>query len=147
LVEYALRPARETDVSSIRRLVHLGGINPTGLDWRRFIVAEMPSGGVVGCGQVKPHSGEVLELASIAVHPDHRRSGIATAIIRRLLAGTPRPLFLMCRSTLGRFYEEFGFRSIGADDMPLYFRRISRVAGLVESLARTGESLLVMKLQ
>lgn len=144
---YALRPARETDSASIRRLVLLGGINPTGLDWRRFVVAELPTGEVIGCGQIKPHGKQVLELASIAVHRDHRRRGVAAAVIRRLLEDAPRPLYLMCRSTLGPFYEKFGFRAIDREEMPVYFRRVTQVAGLIEALARAGETLLVMKLQ
>lgn len=144
---FTLRPARETDSGSIRRLVHLGGINPTGLDWKRFVVAELPSGEVIGCGQIKPHGNQVLELASIAVHPDHRRQGIAAAIIDHLVADSPRPLYLMCRSTLGPFYEKFGFRALDRDEMPVYFRRVTQVAGLIAALASAGETLLVMKLQ
>jgi hypothetical protein len=31
--------------------------------------------------------------------------------------------------------------------MPTYFRRMSQLAGIANTLARTGETLLVMKLQ
>ena len=34
-----IRPARETEAAQIRDLIHLVGINPIGLDWKRFVVA------------------------------------------------------------------------------------------------------------
>jgi hypothetical protein len=53
----------------------------------------------------------------------------------------------MCESSLGSLYEKFGFHSIDYDEMPRYFQRMSKLAGLVVSLARREERLLVMKLQ
>jgi N-acetylglutamate synthase-like GNAT family acetyltransferase len=141
----SLRPATSQDSGAIRRLVISGGINPTGLDWRRFVVAVSPQGEVIGCGQVKPHRDGSLELASIAVTPEWRGQGVARAIIERLLAENPGELYLMCRSSLGGLYEKFGFRVIQEEQMPRYFRKVSRLAGLVEVLRRDGESLLVMK--
>jgi hypothetical protein len=40
--KFSLRPATVEDDPAIRGLVHIGRINPTGLDWRRFIVAVAP---------------------------------------------------------------------------------------------------------
>jgi len=56
-------------------------------------------------------------------------------------------LYLMCESALGALYEKFGFRAISYEEMPRYFQRISKLAGLVTTLARREERLLVMKLQ
>jgi N-acetylglutamate synthase-like GNAT family acetyltransferase len=140
-----LRAASETDAGIIRDLVHSGRINPTGLDWQRFILAQTAEGEVIGCGQVKPHRDGSKELASIVVHPDWRGRGVARKIIEELLASHPGELYLMCRSELGSLYEKFGFRAIQPGEMPKYFRRISRLAGLLESLAREESSLLVMK--
>lgn len=147
MTAYTLRSARETDFASIKELIHVGGINPMGLDWKRFIVAVDPQGQVIGCGQIKPHGQEILELASIAVDPESRGRGVARRIIEQLLFDSPRPLYLMCRSTLGSLYGRFGFRPVGDDEMPRYFQRISKLAGMVASLTRKGESLLIMKLQ
>lgn len=147
MVEYAIRPALETEAASIRKLIHKVGINPTGLDWKRFVVAVTPNGQMIGCGQLKPHGRDVLELASLAVNPEYRLKGIASSIIDDLLKDPARPLYLMCRSPLGPFYEKFGFQRLELNEMPGYFRRISRLAGLVESLASVDETLLVMKLQ
>jgi N-acetylglutamate synthase-like GNAT family acetyltransferase len=142
-----IRPARETDAAPIRDLIHVVGINPTGLDWKRFVVAVNDRDEMIGCGQLKPHGQGILELASIAVYPEHQGKGVARAIIERLLKDSPQPLYLMCRSTLGPFYEKFGFRAIAYEEMPNYFQRMSRLAGLLTTLARRKEYLLVMKLQ
>jgi len=142
-----IRPARETEATQIRDLIHLTGINPTGLDWKRFVIAVNDRDEMIGCGQLKPHGQDVLELASIAVYPEHQGKGIARAIIEHLLKDSPRPLYLMCESSLGALYEKFGFRAISYEEMPRYFQRISKLAGLVTTLARREERLLVMKLQ
>ena len=149
ITSYALRPALNEDLPSIKELIRLGEINPTGLDWKRFVVATNPDGKVIGCGQLKPHGKEILELASIVVDPEYRNLGVARAIIEHLLADGPRPLYLMCRSRLEPLYEKFGFRAIPYEKMPHYFQRISKLAGWVEKVARFGEGdgLSVMKLQ
>ena len=142
---FSLRPATVDDDSAIRRLVQIGRINPTGLDWKRFCVAVTPDGVVIGCGQIKPHMDGSRELASIVVDPAWRGQGVARAIIDRLLDEHPDDVYLMCRSVLGSFYEKFGFRSLSPGEMPKYFRRISQVAGLLHALQDEGDSLLVMR--
>ena len=142
-----LRPARESESRQIKDLIQFVGINPMGLDWKRFVVAVNDRDEMIGCGQVKPHGADILELASIAVYPDHRGGGVARAIIEHLLREGPRPLYLMCESSLGPLYEKFGFRGISYEEMPRYFQRLSKLAGLVTSLARREERLLIMKLQ
>lgn len=151
MTNYTLRAAREKDAASIKELIRSAGINPMGLDWRRFIVAVDAQDQVVATGQVKPHgaNADIHELASIAVHPQHQGQGIARAIIEHLLKDSPRPLYLTCRSRLEPLYRKFGFRAIPYDEMPRYYQRISRLAGFVEAVARLGEGdgLSVMKLQ
>ena len=142
-----LRPARETEARQIRELIQLVGINPMGLDWKRFIVAVNERDEMIACGQIKPHGEDVRELASIAVRPEHQGKGLARAVIAQLLRDSPRPLFLMCESSLGTFYEKFGFQVVPYEEMPRYFQRITKLAGLVTALARREARLLVMKLQ
>ena len=142
-----VRPARETEAAQIRDLIHLVGINPMGLDWRRFVVAVNERDEMIGCGQLKPHGEEVIELASLAVDLEHQGKGVARSIIEYLLKESPRPLYLMCESRLGPLYKKFGFRPIPYEDMPRYFQRISKLAGLVTTLAQREERLLIMKLQ
>jgi len=147
MTNFTLRPARESESTQIKDLIHLAGINPMGLDWRRFVVAVDDRDQILGVGQIKPHGTEILELASIAVYPEYRGQGIASAIIEHLLKDSPRPLYLMCESSRGALYEKFGFMAITYDEMPRYFQRISKLAGLATTLAHRNERLLVMKLQ
>lgn len=119
-----LRDATAGDQASIRRIVRAAQINPTGLEWPRFIVAE-DGGAIVGVGQVKPHSDGTRELASIAVIPARQGQGIGSAIIKELLrrqAGTT--LHLSCRSRLQGYYERFGFKRVEVRDYPPYFARV-----------------------
>lgn len=147
MTEYSLRLARETDSKPIKDLIHLVGINPSGLDWKRFVVAVDARDAIIGCGQLKPHGEGILELASIAVRPEYQKQGIARAVIEHLLKNnSTRPLYLMCMSSNGPLYEKFGFRTIESPEMPRYFQRMTKLAGLAEYLMQTGERLLVMKL-
>jgi amino-acid N-acetyltransferase len=139
---FALRPAISADEAAIRRMVHAEHINPAGLDWRRFVVAVDEGGEVIGCGQVKPHRDGSRELASLVVVPAWRGRGVGRAIIEHLIVSHPGRLYLTCRSTLGPLYEKFGFRAIPPSEMTPYFRKLKRLAGVFELLAR--DSLLVM---
>ena len=147
MTNFALRPARESESRIIKDLIHLTGINPMGVDWKRFTVAVNSQDEVIGIGQLKPHGREILELASIAVHPEYRSQGIARAIIEYLLKDSPRPLYLMCESSNGPLYEKFGFHAIQYDEMPRYFQRISKLAGWANALSHADERILIMKLQ
>ncbi len=146
-MEFMLRPATANDAAAIRRLIHRVHINPMGLDWHRFVLAVDASGNLLGCGQLKPHSRGVLELASIAVAPECRGNGMARAIIDRLIVQAPRPIYLTCRSSLGVFYERWGFRVADVKEMPAYFRRLSRLATTLMRIGRYSENLLVMVLK
>ena len=146
---YTLRQARKEDFDSIKGLIHSAGINPLGLDWRRFVVAVDAQDQVIATGQIKPHGRDIHELASIAVVPDHQGKGVARTIIEHLLEDSPRPLYLTCRSRLEPLYEKFGFYTIPYEEMPRYYQRISKLVGLAQAVARLGEGdgLSVMKLQ
>lgn len=149
MIAYTLRAAREEDSAAIKDLIHSSGINPLGLDWKRFVVAVDAQDRVIATGQIKPHRGDLYELASIAVLPEHQGRGIARAVIEHLLKASPRPLYLTCRSRLEPLYEKFGFQALPFAEMPRYYQRLSRLAGLAQAVARLGEGegLSVMKLQ
>lgn len=142
----AYRAAEAKDAGAIRSLILRVGINPRGLDWRRFLVAVDERGRLVGCGQIKPHPDGSRELASIAVRSSWRRQGIASEIIRRLMAEAGPPLWLMCRAGLVPFYEPFGF--VVVDDvarLPRYFARIYRLAAAAARLLPAESRLAVME--
>ncbi len=143
----SIRPAFESESTQIKDLINLVGINPTGLDWKRFVVAVNDGGQVIACGQIKPHGVDIRELASIAVQPEYRGQGLARAVIEVLLSEIPRPVYLMCIAHNGPMYEKFGFRAIEGDQMPKYFKRIRKLFDLAVAFRKTEENLLVMKLE
>lgn len=147
MVEYKIRSALESEFAQIKALINLVGINPSGLDWKRFIVGVNDEGQVIACGQLKPHSGDILELASIGTHPNYERKGIASAIIVELLKTPTRPLYLMCMEHNGSLYEKFGFRTMDENEMPKYFRRMKNLFKVADVVMRSGEDLLIMKLE
>ncbi len=141
---YSLRRASREDAGAIRRLISRVGINPFGLNWRRFWIAVDGTGRLVGCGQVKPHHDGSRELASIAVEPEWRGRGIARAIIETLLAENPPPVYLTCRASLEPLYNRFGFRVLQPGEMERDLRRIWRLAGLIRRIIPGMPQLLVM---
>jgi amino-acid N-acetyltransferase len=142
---YDLRKATAQDAAAIRRLIWSARINPTGLNWRHFLVAVDSEGNLIACGQIKPHTGGLSELASIAVQQEFRSMGIARRIIEQLLRENPFTLYLYCRSQLQPFYEKFGFSVCAPGDMPGDFRQIWSIARFVKRVAPGIESLLVMR--
>ncbi|MCW5876267.1 MAG: GNAT family N-acetyltransferase [Anaerolineales bacterium] len=142
---FHVQSAEEAQAAAIRDLVRSSGINPTGLASERFLVALTPSGELIGCVQVKPHADGSRELASLAVAPAWRGRGVARALMGAILAQHPGELYLMCQSRLGPMYEKFGFQAISSEQMPTYFRRVSKLAGMVLAMNRAGETLLVMR--
>jgi N-acetylglutamate synthase-like GNAT family acetyltransferase len=142
---YSLRPARVEDFNTIRKIIHQVGINPMGLHWERFILAVDVEGEIIGCGQIKIHGDGSRELASIAVIEAWRNRGVASKIIRRLMEDESGRLFLTCRMGLGSFYQRFDFRQAPPADLPAYFRRLSRLVGLLRALhLMPSEGLLIM---
>jgi N-acetylglutamate synthase-like GNAT family acetyltransferase len=147
LAEFLVRSATKEEFPAIRRLILEVHINPTGLDWRHFLVAVTPDGNVLGCGQIKLHFDGTRELASIAVQESARGQGVARSVIQELLAReSVRPLYLMCRARLEPLYVKFGFRIIVRNDLPPYFQRISRIERLFASRAQTRDRLIIMRL-
>ncbi len=141
-----LRPARESDQWTIRRIVWRALINPLELNWQRFLIAEI-DGRCIGVGQVKPHAGGLRELASIAVIPAWQGKGIGSTIIRELLSREQGPVYLTCRERLESYYERFGFHRISIADMPTYFRtqyRLGQLFGRIPGM-RKPLRILVMK--
>ena len=116
-----IRQATEADQNAIRQIVRAARINPTGLDWRRFVVAD-EDGRVVATGQIKPHRDGSRELASIATVPERQKSGLASRVINRLLEQERGPVYLVCRAKLETFYPRFGFHVARADEVQMPFR-------------------------
>ena len=127
-LDFNIRPAIKGDAAFIRRLIRQVGINPLGLNWRRFVVAVHENETRLGCAQFKVHKDGSSELASLAVLPLYRHQGVAEALIRELLKDPKPPVYLTCRGSLVSFYERFGFQEVSdLNSMPAYFRRVKRI--------------------
>jgi N-acetylglutamate synthase-like GNAT family acetyltransferase len=145
-VDCSVRPATRNDALEVRRLVHRTGINPLGLKWERFLVAEDGEGKFLGCIQLKDHRDGSFELASLAVEEPYRGRGIARVLIEHLLAESPRPLYLTCRAELGPLYEKFGFRSVDlSDSLSPRYRVIRRIFDFIHRI-QGREGGLIMRL-
>lgn len=140
-----LRPAVRADAWPIRRLIWRVGINPTGLDWRRFVVLVDEQGQLLACAQIKPHGDGSRELASLAVIPERRGQGCARRLIDHLQAANPPPLHLTCARRLRPFYEGFGFRVLAPREMPPNLRRLHQLMTGLGRLAGQPEPMLVMR--
>lgn len=124
-----IRPALPADQAVILQIVYRAGINPLGLAWQRFVVAEQ-AGRVIGVAQIKPHRDGSHELASLAVIPAWQNRGVGSALIRTLQEQSTTPLFLICAAWLQPYYDQFGFVTLTLADMPPYFKRIARLMNL-----------------
>ncbi|MBX0330130.1 GNAT family N-acetyltransferase [Oscillochloris sp. ZM17-4] len=139
-----VRPATADDQPAIVDLVRAAKINPTGLHWPRFLVAEV-DGRVVGTAQIKPHRDGSRELASLAVAPEMQGQGIGGALVGTLLRGASPPIYLTCVDRLEGYYARFGFRALDRAEMPPDLRRIHRAMNLLMRLVSRGRRLLVMR--
>jgi putative acetyltransferase len=98
------------------------GVPPSAADIDVFLVASDPSGRAIACGALRRLDDSSAEVKRMYVSPDHRGTGVSTAILRaleeralargwttlRLETGTAQPDAM-------RFYEREGYRRI-----PLY---------------------------
>jgi len=144
---FTIRSAQASDEKAIKGLIRETRLNPLGLKWPHFVVAEDEQGVFIGCGQIKTHKDGTRELASIAVVKGWRGRDVASTIIHQLLNGASRPLYLMCGSRLIPFYQPFGFEEISdAAAMPATFRRYRRFVDWMSWFTRSSEYLAVMVL-
>jgi N-acetylglutamate synthase-like GNAT family acetyltransferase len=145
LAAFWVRKAMAADEPVIRGMVHSARINPTGLRWQHFIVAVRGEHEIIGCGQVKPHRDGSLELASIVVRRQWRGRGVARRLIEELKTNSGPPLWLTCASSLGRFYDKFGFSETApADHVPRIVRLGLRVFNLLPGLSRRKWRIITM---
>lgn len=141
-----VRPALADEQWTIRWIVWRAGINPSDLDWQRFLVAKKARK-VVGVGQVKSHWDSSRELASIAVIPSHQRTGIGSAIVHALMERERSTLYLMCRLPLEAYYTRFGFNRIGNAHVPPYFRRMLKWSRIAARTPVVGERAKILLMQ
>ena len=137
-----LRAATTEDAKPIKHLIRQARINPFGLNWQRFLVAEDASE-VVGCVQVKPHKDSVRELASLAVAPERQGQGVGTRLVNALLAREHGELYLMCLEQMASYYARFGFALVEPAATPRSLKPFYRLGRLLTRLFGS-ERLIIM---
>jgi N-acetylglutamate synthase-like GNAT family acetyltransferase len=142
-----LRAATAEDQATIRRIIRDARLNPFGLHWQRFIVAQAGEE-VVGIGQVKILGDGTPELASLAVLPAYGRTGVGSALVWTLVGSTAGAIYLRCASHNESYYHRFGFRTLAPLEMPGSLRRMYRlangIAGAINWVSGGNERLLIM---
>jgi amino-acid N-acetyltransferase len=121
--EVHVRRARTSDVPAIKDIVDIYAGSGRKLlakelvtlyeDVQDFMVAEL-DGVVVGCGALHVLWADLGEIRTLAVHPDHRKTGIGAALLQRLI-DTARELGLTRLFALTfhtDFFERHGFTEI-----------------------------------
>ncbi len=105
---WSVRKASSEDMADIAKLVASVGGDLEDLQAEQFVVAQQGSGVVIGCGRLKPYSG-FCELASLAVTPEWRASGVGREIVDELLKMQDGPIYLLCEDEVVEFFRRFGF--------------------------------------
>jgi amino-acid N-acetyltransferase len=131
---YYVRPARASEGCLIRRRVWREGLDPTTLDWRRFVVAVTGDEQVVGFAQVKDLGRSVHEFGSLVVEPAWRGLGVGGTLVHALRARHGSPLYLLCGAHNVAYYRSFGFHTLPVEEMPRPLRRKWRIGNALARL-------------
>jgi amino-acid N-acetyltransferase len=129
----SIRPARQEDQPTIVALIRQAKINPRNLRWQNFLVAE-EDGRTVGIRQVKVHSQGTREVGSGFVLPEYRQQGISARLMKDILARESGPLYTMIQEKWTPYYEQFGFRRAGANQLPPDFRKEYQISKMITGL-------------
>jgi amino-acid N-acetyltransferase len=138
-----IRPATADDQESIVALVRSERLNPTGLHWQNFVVAE-DAGRIVGAAQIRKHKDGSRELASLVVEPSWRARGLAARLIETLLASEHGHLFVITSERRSAYFARWRFQTANRSRAPWpvqlnYY--ISQVGGGMVSLLLRRELL------
>jgi N-acetylglutamate synthase-like GNAT family acetyltransferase len=137
-VQITVRRAREDDQPVITAMVRRARLNPAGLHWERFVIAERDSR-AVGVAQLRRHSDGAIELASLVVEPESRGHGIAMRMVDALLADEPAPVYTLIDRRFMDHFTRWGFAPVDPRRLPSSVSRgylIGRVATAVGSVLR-----------
>ncbi len=104
------RPLRHADLPAAQELVRVAGWNQTEADWAGYLalgpggcLAACADGALSGTATTIRYGGELGWIGMVLVHPNFRRLGLGSELLRRAL----------------RHLSETGTRSVGLDATPL----------------------------
>lgn len=121
--KFTIRPAVQRERWLIIRRILREGLDPTKLDWRRFVVAEAEDATILGFAQMKDLGQGVQEFGSLVVESSVRGQGIGGALLHFLVDGAITPVYLLCGERNVEYYRRFGFREMDEIEMPAPLRR------------------------
>ena len=107
---YKITKSRVDDMLGILDLLLSVDGDSDNLKPEEFLVAKNANDSLLGCGRLKHYSNQCIELASIAVYPEHRKIGVASNIIQNLVESTKEKIYLVCDRPLIPFFEKFYFK-------------------------------------
>ena len=128
-----VRRATAEDQAAITRLVRQARLNPRGLDWRRFVIAEA-GGTPIGVAQVRRHPDGSRELASLVVLSDHRDRGVAGRMIDTLLPDEPGPVFTLGDRRYAQHFTQWDFHPVDPANLPRSMARQLRIGRLATAI-------------
>lgn len=147
-VAVSLRPARREERWLIVRRILREGLDPTKLDWRRFVMAEGADGAILGFAQMKQFSTGEREFGSLVVEPEARGQGIGGTLLAHFLDSFPRPIYLFCGLHNVSYYRRFGFRLLPADvELPGDLQRKWRMARFFVRVFKVKVAAMVMDVE
>jgi N-acetylglutamate synthase-like GNAT family acetyltransferase len=132
-VQITVRPAREEDQPVIRAMVRGARLNPSGLEWERFVVAELDRQ-TVGTAQLRRHSDGATELASLVVEPHARGQGIAMHMIDALLTGEQEPVYTLIDRRFVEHFTRWGFAPVEPSELPRSLSRVYKIGRFVTAV-------------
>ena len=141
-----IRPAMPVDQETIRALVKRERLNPMGIDWPNFLVAEGTQG-IVGAVQLRRHPDGSRELGSLVVAPEARGHGIAARLIDALVARHDGPVQMITGAQHAAHYRRWGFRPVEPQGAPRSVRlnyRLGSLASVISFIKRRAPRRLVI---
>lgn len=132
-MEIRIRRAGPKDQPQIAAMVRRAHLNPSKLEWSRFMLAEY-EGRPVGVAQVRVHPDGTRELASLVVDRAMQGRGVATRMVDALLAEEKDDVFTLIDQRFVRHFERWGFSAVPATSLPRYLKRTYRIGSVVTTL-------------
>ena len=88
---------------------------------KEYVIAEGPTGEVIGCGSLKVYSRDLAELAGLAVHQDWQRTGVGGALLAALIAEARAQglVELLALTRKPAFFLKAGFAPAEREHFPL----------------------------
>ncbi len=115
MTKILIRKAKKSDMQTIQRLLSTYFLDMEDLDPKDFLLYEI-DGKITGCIsliKINLHGKNIMEIHSIAIHPNFRGKGIGTKLVKHLLKNMENYAFdFYVRTTAPRFFEKLDFVKI-----------------------------------